>query len=45
VFRVGSQVSCGGVSNVVVFYDDIKALYGFSVGSPANEMANSLLLF
>jgi hypothetical protein len=43
VSRVGSQV--GGVLNVVVFYDDIGALYGFSVGSPANEPVNSLLLF
>jgi hypothetical protein len=45
VFRVGSQVGCGGVPNVVVSYDDIGALYGFSAGSPANEPVNSLLLF
>jgi hypothetical protein len=45
VFRVGSQVGCGGVPNVVVFHDDIGALYGFSAGSPANEPINSLLLF
>ena len=25
VFRVGSQVGCGGVPNVVVFHDDIDA--------------------
>jgi hypothetical protein len=45
VFRVGSQVGCGGVSNVVVFHDDIGVLYGFSAGSPVNELVNSLLIF
>jgi hypothetical protein len=45
VFRVGSQVGCGGVPNLVMFHDDIGALYGFSTGSPANEPINSLLLF
>jgi hypothetical protein len=29
---------------VVVFHDDISALYGFSAGSLANELVNSLLL-
>jgi hypothetical protein len=45
VVRVGSQVGCGGVPNVVVSHDDIGALCGFSAGSPANEPVNSLLLF
>jgi hypothetical protein len=45
VFRVGSQVGCGGVPNVVVSHDDIGALCGFSAGSPANEPVNSLLFF
>jgi hypothetical protein len=44
MFRVGSQVGSGGVSSVVVFHDDIGALYGFLADSPANEQANSLLL-
>jgi hypothetical protein len=43
MFRVDSQVGCGGVLNVVVFHDDIGALYGFSAGSLANELVNSLL--
>jgi hypothetical protein len=30
---------------VIVFHDDIGALYGFSVGFLANEPINSLLLF
>jgi hypothetical protein len=42
---VGSQVGYGCVTNVVVFHDDIGALYGFSASSPANELVNSLLLF
>jgi hypothetical protein len=29
VFRVGSLVGCGGVPNMIVFHDDIGALYGF----------------
>jgi hypothetical protein len=45
VFRVCSQVGCGGVPNVVVFHDDIGALYGFSAGFLANKPVNSLLLF
>lgn len=45
VLRVGSRVGCGGVPSVVVFHDDIGALYGFSAGSLANEPVNSLLLF
>jgi hypothetical protein len=45
VFRVGSQVGCGGVSSVVMFHDNIGALYGFLAGSPTNELVNSLLLF
>jgi hypothetical protein len=45
VFRVGSQIGYSGVPNMVVFYDDIGALYGFSAGSPANKPVNSLLLF
>jgi hypothetical protein len=45
VFRVGSQVGCGGVPIVVVSHDGIGALCGFSVGSPANEPVNSLQLF
>jgi hypothetical protein len=45
VFRVGSQVGCDGVPNMVVFHDDIGALYGFSTGFLANEPVNSLLLF
>jgi hypothetical protein len=42
---VGSQVGYGGVPNVVVFHDDIGALYGFLAGSSANEPVNSLLFF
>jgi hypothetical protein len=45
VLRVGSQVGYGGMSNVVVFHNDIGVLYGFLVGSPVNEPVNSLLLF
>jgi hypothetical protein len=39
VFRVGSQVSCGGVPNALMFYNDIGALYEFSASS---ESVNSL---
>jgi hypothetical protein len=42
---LGSQVGCGGVPSVVVFHNDIGALYEFSSRFPANEPVNSLLPF
>jgi hypothetical protein len=45
VFRVGSQIGCGGVSNIIVFHDDIGVLYEFFADFPANKSVNSLLLF
>jgi hypothetical protein len=42
-FVWGSQVGCGGVPSVVVFHDNIGALYGFSAGSL--QMNRSILFY